>query len=461
MRLALPAPRSIRRRLIVQLLVVAALLAMLLYFSIRSVARDAAETTQDSVLGAATTAIAEQLRGSAEGVEIDIPYSAFSMLGSISEDRVFYRIIVADQTVTGYEDLPAPIDTAPLLTPVYYTRNFRDTQVRIAAVTRAILVGRDSVRVQVLVAQTRQGQEAIVATMANRGAALGLGFFAVAALLSLLTANTALRPLNYIAGAVGRRGPQDLRPVTQEAPSELVPLITSLNGFIARLRGALCRTETFITEAAHHIRTPLATVRAQAEIALRQTDDDDTRATLHRMIRAIEDSSRSASQLLDHATVVYRTDQRANERFDLADLLRGVVRSLDPTADLKDLTLATTLPEAPMIIEGDRLLIESALRNLIDNAIKYSPADNRIGITLLKDGGSAMIIITDDGRGIGTLATGDLVGRFKRGGNVADVVGSGLGLTIVDEVATAHGGTLDLQNRNGGGTCVRFSLPLP
>lgn len=452
--------QSIRRRLVLQLLVVAAVLAMLLYFSIRTVADDAVETSQDSILGAATMAIADQLRGADGGVEIDIPYSAFSMLGSISQDRVFYRIVVAGETITGYSDLPGPPQNATLLAPVYYSTPFRDTEVRIAAVERAVLVERTSVPVLVMVAQTRQGQAAIVATMANRAAALGLGFFAVAAVLSLLTASSVLKPLTRLAGAVGRRGPQDLRPVTVSTPRELAPFVTALNGFISRLRAALSRTETFIAEAAHHIRTPLATVRAQAEIALRQTDDAETRATLHKMIRAVEDSSRSASQLLDHATVVYRTDQRDDAKLDLRGLTREVTRTLGASAELKDLDVTLSLPKMPVETFGDPLLIESALRNLIDNAIKYSPPDGRIEISLKMTENTAEIAVTDSGRGLSGATTPQLTERFQRGVNVADVVGSGLGLTIVQEVATAHGGQFSLTDRNGGGACARLSLPL-
>lgn len=451
---------SIRRRLILQLLAAAALLSALLYFSIRTVADAAVETTQDGILGAAATAVAEQLRGTDEGVEIDIPYSAFSMLGATGEDRVFYRILVGGETVTGYPDLPLPPRATRPLAPVFYTEPFRDTEVRIAALERSLRVANRPVSVQVLVAQTRQGQETIVAAMANRAAALGLGFFGVAALLSLFTARSVLRPVGRLAEAVARRGPRDLRPLAHPTPAELAPFVTALNAFIARLRGALARTETFIAEAAHHIRTPLATVRTQAEIALRQTEDEATRATLRAVIRAVEASARSATQLLDHATVVYRSDQRAEERLDLAQLTRDVTRGLGPTAELKDLALEVALPGAPLEVVGDRLLIESALRNLIDNAIKYSPPDSAIEIGLAEDGAAAALRVADRGRGLSGMAAADLTRRFRRGANVADVVGSGLGLTIVEEVAAAHGGRFEIGAREGGGTEARLTLPL-
>ena len=456
-----PLTNSIRRKLILQLLVVAAVLSLLLYLSIQTVARDAVEVSQDGILGAATTAIAEQLRGGEDGVEIDIPYSAFSMLGSISQDRVFYRIIVGTETVTGYSDLPDPPDGASLLTPTYYSSPFRDTDVRIAAVERAVLVNSASVPVIIMVAQTRQGQAAIVSNITNRSVGLGFGFFGVAAILSLFTANSVLRPLRRLAGAVSRRGPQDLRPVTARTPGELVPFVNSLNGFIARLRSALSRTETFIAEAAHHIRTPLSTVRTQAEIALRQTDDPETRQTLHQMIRAVEGSSRSAGQLLDHATVVYRTEQRADERLDLGILTTDVSRALEATAELKDLTLTTQNPDAQVHVEGDRLLIESALRNMIDNAIKYTPPDGTVSVTVSADNSLAHVTVTDSGRGLGTASTEQLTERFKRGENVDDIIGSGLGLTIVQEVANAHTGNFSLtNNKEGNGACACLSLPL-
>jgi len=450
---------SIRRRLVLQLLVVAAVLAVLLYLSIRDVASDAVEATQDSVLGAATTTVAEQLRGAEDGVDIDIPYSAFSMLGSISDDRVFYRILIGGETVTGYDDLPLPDKVTSGLSPVFYTRPFRDTQVRIASVERSVLVDRRAVSVLVLIAQTRQGQQEIVAAMANRAAALGFGFFVVAAALSLLTATTVLRPLRRLAEAVARRGPRDLRPVEWRSPQELAPIVTALNGFVARLRGALSTTETFIAEAAHHIRTPLATVRAQAEIALRGNVDTGTRTALRQIIRSAEDCARSASQLLDHATVVYRADQRETAPFDLRALLPDIVRTLEPAAELKDIDLRLSVPDNPVTLNADPLLVESALRNLIDNAIKYTPADGAIDI-ILTSRTDALITVSDTGRGLGEAIPSALTARFKRGPNVADVVGSGLGLTIVQEIAALHGGRFELTSRKEGGTCAAFSLPL-
>lgn len=453
------APVSLRRRLILQLLALAATLALVLFLTLRTVAGQAAQASLDGVLGSATLAIAEGLRGGEDGVEVDLPYSVFSILGSISEDRVFYRIDVAGETATGYPDLPPPPEASEGVAPSFYTARFRDTEVRVAAVARTVLIARRPVPVLVMVAQTRAGQEAIAVRVARRAGFLGLGFFALAAVLSLLTAGSVLRPIDRLAEAVGRRGPRDLRPVNHPTPRELVPLLAALNGFITRLRGALSLTETFIAEAAHHIRTPLATVRARAEIALRKAETEEARDTLRAVIRAVEESSRSAGQLLDHATVVYRTDRLTEEVVDLSRLIAGLAESFSPTADLKDLTLVTEGTAETVTITGDRLLIESALRNLIDNAIKYSAPETEITLRLARTEGGAEIAVMDRGRGLQGQEQAQLSRRFARGDNAGDVVGSGLGLTIVAEVAVAHGGRFDLSERTGGGTCARLWLP--
>ncbi|MCB2135601.1 MAG: sensor histidine kinase N-terminal domain-containing protein [Rhodobacteraceae bacterium] len=454
------APLSLRLRLVLQLLGIAAVLAILLYFTVRTVAEQAAEATQDGVLGAATLAIAEGLQGGDDGVGLDLPYEAFSILGSISADRVFYRIDASGETLTGYADLPLPNETGASVAPVFYSTPYRDTEVRVAAVARTVRVARAPVQVLVLVAQTRLGQNAIAQRIANRAAALGLVSFLLAAALSLLTTGSVLRPINRLADAVGRRGPRDLRAVDHPTPAELRPLISSLNGFIARLKGALARTETFIAEAAHHIRTPLATVRARAEIAMRQANSEETRETLRAVIRAVEESSRSAGQLLDHATVVYRSDRLADKPVDLAALVVGLAAAFEPTAELKDLTIAVSGTNQTVTVQGDPPLLETALRNIIDNAIKYSPPETRIDLALAAADGEACIEVRDRGRGLSGQGQVRLAGRFQRGTNATDVIGSGLGLTIVEEVAAAHGGRFELTEREGGGACARLFLPL-
>lgn len=450
---------SLRRTLVLQLLAVAGVVALVLFWAIRVTADKAAEAAQDAVLGAATQALADGIRVEEAGVDLDLAPITFSMLSAMGEDRVFYRVDFNALPMTGYADLPPP-GAAPGSAPLFYSARYRGQDLRLAAVTRRLLVDGTSLPARVILGQTRLGQKAIADSIAGRAALLGVAFFALAVPLSLLAARAILGPVGRVADAVSRRGPHDLRLVNQSVPAELGPLIGALNGFILRLRAALSRTETFIAEAAHHIRTPLSTVRSEAEIALRQSQDEPTRARLRSVIRSVEESSRSAGQLLEHALVLYRTDRVDRTEVDLAALLAAQVESFRPTADLREITLRLTAPEGAAPVLGDRLMIEAALRNILDNAIKYSPDEAEVEVALTLDRGQAQVRVSDRGRGLGGADLPELAQRFRRGGNVADIVGSGLGLTIILEVAEASGGGFSLSSRDGGGTCALFSLPL-
>lgn len=457
---AVRARGSLRRRLLLQLLLVAAILSVALYFTVRVLAQQAAETTQDNILIASATAISEAARAERGQILVDVPYSALSMLGSIAEERVFYRVTADDLTVTGYDDLPAPAAAAETGNPVFTTTIYREDEVRIAALPRRLTVRDETVILTVLVAQTRLGLAAVSLQISIAAAAAGIGFFLLSGALSWFATNNAMRPLNRLAKSVERRGPQDLSPVETSAPTELVPLLQSLNTFMGRLSASLARTEDFIAEAAHHVRTPLATVRTQSEIAMRSVRKPENKQILREVIRAADESSRSAGQLLDHAMVALRSDNLEKERLNMKDLAQDVIRSISPTADLKDIRIICSGSDTTSAVEGDPILLQNALRNLLDNAVKYSPEDSRIKVEISEVNSTVRIDVLDEGRGLGDGDRSHLTERFGRGDNVRDIIGSGLGLTIVDEVVRAHGGMLALtDNPEGRGTCASISLP--
>ena len=449
---------SIRRRLIVQLSLIAAILSFAFYLIVRVVAETAATETQDNILAASATSIADALYSERGAVNLELPYSALSMLGSISQDRVFYRIIADGETLTGYADLPYPTAVVGA-DPVFSTFVFRGEEVRSVAISRPVSSGGQAVNTTTIVAQTRLGLAVISSRISATAAAVGFGFFLFAIGLSLLAAQSALSPLRRMTQSIKRRGPHDLSPVKAKLPSELVPLVGALNNFMGRLHSSLAQSEDFVAEAAHRVRTPLAIVRTKAEIALRGMENPDDKKALREMIRAVDESSRSAGQLLDHAMVTFRTDNLMAQNFDLAGLTREICEHLSPTAGLKDIGLVLEIPEKPCPFVGDPVLMQNALRNILDNAIKYSPADSEIIVKLTR-GKVTEISFCDQGRGFGSTDLGALTQRFSRGENVADIVGSGLGLTIADVVARAHRGRVQIRsNPKGNGACVSLILP--
>lgn len=450
---------SIGRRLTLLLALVAALLSLLSWGVVTTLARQAAERAQDNVLAASATTIAETLRSDQGEVLLELPYSAFSMLGAISEDRVFYRITASNEHLTGYADLPTPTLNAPAVGEVVFgTGEYLGAQIRLASLTRLVFAGAAPSLVTVTVAQTRDGVGAIAREVSQLAASVSLLFFLIAVGLSAVAARTSLKPLNEIADSVARRGPSDLRPLRRDAPSELAPLLFSLNRLMERLGQSLRRSEDFIAEAAHRVRTPLATVRAQAEIALRSTEGATEKRRLRGIIRAVDESSRSAGQLLDHATVAFRADDLSQDVIDLADLATRTAAALEATAAMKDIDIKMKTEHA--MVQGDRVLLENALRNVLDNAIKYSPAETRIELHVSKSKAGGEIKVCDQGPGFGDGPVEVLTERFRRGGNTEGVVGSGLGLTITADVLQAHGGHIKLENITGGnGACVSLVLP--
>jgi len=449
---------SIRRRLFLQLAAVAAILSLVLFLVVQGVAEGAAEDAQDDILAASATAIADSLRSEGGGVTLELPYSALSMLGTISEDRVFYHVVVQGQTLTGYADLPMA-QALSRSAANFETLVYRGEAVRVVYVVRPVGNGGRTSDVVVAVAQTRLGMAAISSRITATATTVGIVFFLLATGLSLFAAQSALLPLNRMTQAVTRRGPKDLRPITADAPKELVPLVEALNSFMLRLKASLSRSEDFIAEAAHRVRTPLATVRAQAEVTHRKLQKPEHKQAIREMIRAIDESSRSAGQMLDHAMVTFRTDSLVRETVDLREILSETCDRLSPTADLKDILIRRKLPPVPVTFQGDGILLQSALHNILDNAIKYSPDDSTISADLESDE-DIRFTITDEGRGFGNTDLKELTGRFARGLNVTDIVGSGLGLTIAEEVALAHGGRLEIsENAKGGGACVSLVLP--
>lgn len=450
---------SIQRRLIYQLAAIAALLSLVFFLSLRTIAQQAAIDTQDKILAASATSIADALYSERGAVRLELPYSALSMLGTVSEDRVFYRVIVDGQTLTGYDNLSVPDKLPDSQHPVFGTYDFKGEQVRAVTVLRAVSIDGQAKTVSVIVAQTQLGLAAISARITSRAMIIGIGFFLVATALSLLAAQHSLAPLKRLTGSVTRRGPNDLRPLVNAVPTELMPMVRALNSFMSRLRASLNRSEDLIVEAAHRVRTPLATVRTQAEVIHRQMRKSENKKALREMIRAIDESSRTAGQLLDHAMVSLRAEQLEHLPVDLGNLLRETCDRLAPTADLRDIDIELTIPSQELTIMGDQILLQSAVRNILDNAIKYSEAESKIYVQL-SGGTDLQLVFKDEGRGFAEADIATLKKRFSRGSNVDDIVGSGIGLTIADDVVRAHGGRLTISaNPEGKGACVTFVLP--
>ncbi|WP_406645004.1 sensor histidine kinase [Aliisedimentitalea scapharcae] len=441
---------SLRNRLMLALIGGAAALALLLFFAVRSYAVQVAQQGQDSILQASVTSMLDAAAFRDGKVQLDLPYSAFSMLGTAADDRVFYAVYQDGSFLSGYEDL-AFSHTAP-----FQFGQMRGSHVRMVSAARTLIGEGRRTDIQIVLAQTQDSLSETLSQISRNAAMLGLSFFVLTAALSFWATSATIGQLAKLTTSVTRRGPQDLSPFTKPVPREMAPLVTSLNSLMGRLDHSLSQSEDFIAEAAHRVRTPLATVRSYAEATLQRVDKPENREAMRSMVKAIDESSRAAGQLLDHAMITFRADHLERENIDLVDLVGDLVQRMTPIAEMKDMVLVLRGdPRVPF--SGDPILLQNAVRNLIDNAMKYGPAESAIDISV-----SAIprpqIIVCDCGPGFPESEMASLTTRFQRGANATDTIGSGLGLTIARDVALAHGGTVTLKNKPEGGACVFISL---
>ena len=447
---------SLRNRLAVTLVGGAALLAIVLFVLVRSYAAQIAQQGQDQIIGASVSSILDAAVLRDGEVEVDFPYASLSMLATEMDDRVFYAIYQDESAISGYESLPRLPSIAGDARQ-FETVTFDGVQVRLASAQRTLIGSDFRTTVTVAVGQTQDALSGTLNAISRNVALFGAGFFALATLLAYWAAATTFGQLQDLTTAITRRGPKDLRPVAKPIPAEMAPLVSSLNSLMARLNQSLLQSENFITEAAHRVRTPLATVRSHAETTLQRVDKAENRKALRSMVRAIDESSRAAGQLLDHAMIAFRADNLDRQEIDLGQLVEELMTQLSPIAEMKDIDL-DLIQTGKAMVTGDPILVQNAVRNLVDNALKYAPAESKISIAV-SDTPVPQVQVCDEGAGFAPDEIDDLAKRFKRGANVAGIVGSGLGLTIVQDVAHAHGGKLILENRpDREGACATLSF---
>ena len=447
-----PLQSSIRRRLVFLLLMGSATLAFLLYFVVQSVARQAAQESQDNILAASAVSILDGVKLVDGQTDVDMPYSSLSMLDSVTDERVFYAIYLDTNLLTGYPEL-VKLQTNTPMAPVFSFGTLFDVDVRIVTVKRQI--GKNEVFVSV--AQTLNGQIKVLRNISTIALGVGFGFFVLSAILAFLIAESTIRPLNRLALSVSRRGPDELRPVSAPVPSEMLPLVKSLNNFMTRLKLSLQRSEEFIAEAAHRVRTPLAVVRTRAEILLREAKTKKSKAELLEVLNAIDDSSRTAGQLLDHAMVSFRLDNLSEDELEVQFLIEDVIDRISPLYDLKGIQIKNNSIQNCKVM-GDPILLQNALHNVLDNALKYCSENNTVTVKVKDVSQNCIIEIVDNGEGFPQNSV-LLTNRFTRGENTKGIVGSGLGLTIAKDVVEAHGGNITISNTEKGGACVTFTLP--
>jgi two-component system sensor histidine kinase TctE len=424
---------------------------------LRDYAHRAADRAFDRLLAASALTIAGSVQIDESDVTAEPPFSALAMLSG--NDRVFYTVRNAGgRPVTGYDDLAPDLPLAQSASPVFADSRYHDEPIRVATVGRLISAGRHAGWVTIRVAETRDSREALAAEILNRSALPLLVVVPVALALLWFGIQRAFAPLALIERSLRARAPDDLTPLDAPVPREVKGLAEALNGFMRRLSGIMSSLNNLVADAAHQVRTPLASLRAQAEVAMDETDPQRLRTRVARIHQNATHASQLINQLLMDATIAHRLGMRGQESVGIAETVNETRRRIGPL-DARRLRIWIAPEVRRARVAGDRVALREMLRNLVDNALRYAPEGSVEIQATPVSGYRVALTVNDCGPGIADDEKEAVLQRFTRGRSGTDAPGSGLGLSIAKTVAEAHGGTLWLQDRQGGGLSARVILP--
>ncbi|MCF8198084.1 MAG: hypothetical protein K9J42_04915 [Sulfuritalea sp.] len=268
----------------------------------------------------------------------------------------------------------------------------------------------------------------------------------------------ALRPLEQVRREIGRRGSSSMEELaTTGLPDEVQPLVTTLNELLARLQQSMSLQRRFTADATHELRTPLAAVRLQAQLALKANSSAEREEALQELIGGVDRAAHLVDQLLQMTRLEPDAMPVTFTAVSLGEIARHVVASFQNQARLKNIDLGLGHCD-DIYIAGDRVSVQALLNNLVANALIHCPAGSHVDVELHRNGSMAELKVYDDGPGIPADERQRVFDRFYRLPGT-DTIGSGLGLAIVRQVVNLHHGTVSLDDAIGGGLLVRVKLP--
>ena len=405
--------------------------------------RNAAQQSFDRLLTGAANQIAESIYLRDGLVRVDLPVSAFELLALAPDDRVVYSVVDGNGVqITGYGDLEPPSEPAE-----FYSAEFAGEPVRVAQVIRTFAERSYVSPVAVRVGQTLRAREQLAAQI-TRNALLAAGIAGIVmSALALFAVSSALRPLRRIEGDIAARSVQDLTPIDVAIPREIASLVAALNQFMTRLDRQFDVMRNLIADASHQLRTPIAALRAQAELAADETDPDRLKAIVARIHGRSLGLSRLTDQLLSHALIIHRAETVPLEPVDLRTVAIRAVEEVDHAFFDRPRRPRLDLPEDEIRCRGDMLSLVEASKNLLGNALRHGVEP----VTMVVETGdrAVRLAVRDAGPGLPEAHWRDAGSRYVRESGVS-TESAGLGLAIVQAVARAHGGEMQFSRSPRG-----------
>ncbi len=388
---------------------------------------------------------------------LDMAISARNILLNDSDDKIFYKITLDDgRLIAGETWVPSPLGMDELNDKYLTDAELREEKFRIATLRVTPDFGPEwkeaSNGLLIHVAETYNKRQALTRKI--------LGTMMIPQLLLIALAggglwfglNRGIFPLKNLQQTLSQRSASDLSPVElkEDIPEEVVPLIDAFNDILLRMRGVLDAQKRFVADAAHQLRTPLAGLKMQAELALRLNEPASIKRALQQILQSAERGSSLTNQLLTLAR--HEPGDSPEHKMiavDLNDVVKNISLELVNDALRKNIDLGFEPSAEPAWVVGDRLSLIDMLTNLLDNAIRYTHANGRVTARVNLSADHVMVSVEDNGPGIAPADRERVFERFYRvlGSNEA---GSGLGLAIVKEIARLHQADIKLSEAPGG-----------
>jgi two-component system sensor histidine kinase TctE len=417
----------------------------------------------DLELAEQASSIATRFQMKGGSLDVDMPQAALDILTYDLSDQFYFEVHgphghhIAGNT-TAFPPVPPRLKVTDR--PAFYNGVLNQIPVRVAILELPVQMGaKEYATVQV--AETLTGRQTferkiIVSIVTTEVVFLGLLFGVLYSGIA-----RALRPLGILTESVDRREANDLNALPTEAvPREISPLIVAINRLLARVNSDLEMRHRFIANAAHQLRTPLAGLQTQSELALRTTDETERGRILEKIRIGCERAARVVNQLLVLAKFDPNSGGIAKTSVELQSLVESTIEEFEPIAAEKRIKLQFQAPDDPVGIVGDALLLRELVANLLDNAIRYTPAEGTVSVKVdVDDHRKAILTVSDNGPGIPLADQERVFERFYRVEGTAPG-GSGLGLAIVSEITAVHGADMKLQSTPGNGTSVSVAFNL-
>ena len=449
-------PNSLRARLMVLILVPLVLIACLLGYWRYTSALTTAEELFDRALLAATLAVSRDV-GVSGGDALSV--TTRDLITQAAGGQIFYHVSGPDRTYVvgyGYPPVPPPGLDRRQDRPTFYESVYRDEPVRALRLLEQTEAGPVRGLATVTVWQRRGDRQDFAVSLAMQSALLlGLLILSVAVVI-WLSVNRGLRPLLDLEDAIAARTSDDLSGIRREVPLEVRGIVGTLNHLFGQVRSAIQARDVFISDAAHQLRNPVAGMLALAEAAETAASDSERIERVTELRASAERTARLTNQMLTFERLKVRADERRLKQLDLNELVTRVATRNAERALSANVGFTYQGPEKSVMTAGDGLMLEEAIENLIDNSLRHGPPGlTEIGIQLRCTRDFIILTVADDGK---NLSPEDEAVAFKRFGQVHPSEGSGLGLSIVNQIAQMHHGRLTIDAIELG-TSVSIWLP--